>query len=109
VAALARRLAPGGFDRRPRTRLRRHEPEIPRDRVGSVRTFDLALALERRLGPRRPRARRAVARGRTRHFDRILARTLARRRPEAALIFSDVGSEFALPACRDLGIASVLS
>jgi starch synthase len=109
LATLARRLAPGGFDRLHRVLSRRHEPEIPRRRVGSVPSFDLALALERHLGVRRPRARRGVARWRTRHFDRILARALARRRPDAALIFSDVGSEFALPACRDLGIASVLS
>ncbi|HEX8203066.1 MAG TPA: glycosyltransferase, partial [Isosphaeraceae bacterium] len=109
LAAVARRLAPGRFDRLHRVLRRRHEPEIPRRRVASVPSFDLALTLERRLGPRRPRARRAVARWRTRHFDRLAARALDRHRPDAALLFSDVGSEFALPACRDLGIASVLS
>ena len=55
------------------------------------------------LGPR------GVARWRTRQFDRGLAQALARHRPEAALVFSDVGSEFALPACRKLGIPAVLS
>ncbi len=33
-----------------------------------------------------------------------VARAIERRRPGAALIFSDVGSEFALPTCRRLGI-----
>jgi glycosyltransferase involved in cell wall biosynthesis len=50
-----------------------------------------------------------MARWRTRRFDRILARDLARHRPDAALIFSDVGSEYALPACREHGIAAILS
>jgi glycosyltransferase involved in cell wall biosynthesis len=50
-----------------------------------------------------------VSRWRTRRFDRQLARDLAGRPPDAALIFSDVGSEQALPVCRDLGITAILS
>ena len=65
----------------------------------------MALRLEDRL----PRARGRVARWRTRRFDRGLARSLARHPPEAALVFSDVGSEFALPTCRSRGIATLLS
>jgi glycosyltransferase involved in cell wall biosynthesis len=72
-------------------------------------SYDLAIALERWLGGRRPALRRRVAQWRTRRFDRTLARTLDRRRPDALLVFSDVGSEFALPLCRKLGVASVLS
>ena len=34
---------------------------------------------------------------------------MIRDRPGAALFFSDVAAEFALPACRRLGIPSVLS
>ncbi len=103
------RVAPGPTARLERFLRRRQEPGIPPERVRSCWSYDLALAVERRLGPRRPLARQAMARWRTRRFDRELARDLAGRTPDAALIFSDVGSEFALPACRDLGIASILS
>ena len=105
LAKLAGKLLPGPYARARRALGRRHDPEIPRDRVRSAWSFDAALAVEKRL----PRARRPVARWRTERFDRVLARTLARERPEAALIFSDVGSGWALPACKTLGIASVLS
>jgi len=88
---------------------RRHDPEIPSGRVRSAWSFDLALAAESRLARRLPAGRRLVARWRTRHFDRLLARTLAETPPQSAFLFSDVGSEFALPRCRDAGIASVLS
>jgi glycosyltransferase involved in cell wall biosynthesis len=107
--SLLRRVAPGACGRLDRFLRRRYEPEIPGDQVRSRRSFDLALALERRLGARRPAARHALARWRTRTFDRSLARDLVRRPPDAALIFSDVGSEYALPACRTRGIATVLS
>ncbi len=107
LSAMARRLAPGSLARlEPRLR-RRHHPEIPPDRVRSSPSFDVALAVERRL--RRPSWKRSVARWRTRRFDRFVAESLSRNRPDAALVFSDVGSEFALPACQRLGIGSVLS
>jgi len=88
---------------------RRHDAEIPMGRVRSAWSFDLALSAEARLARRLPSGRRLVARWRTRHFDRLLARTLAETRPRAAFLFSDVGSEFALPFCRQAGIAAVLS
>jgi glycosyltransferase involved in cell wall biosynthesis len=104
-----RALAPGPSDRLDRFLRRRHEPGIPPERVRPCWSYDLGLAIERRLGPDRPSARHAMARWRTRRFDRLLAHDLARHRPDAALIFSDVGSEFALPACREHGIAAILS
>lgn len=107
--SMVRTLAPARADQLDRYLRRRHEPGIPGDRVRTWYGFDLALAAERKLGARRPRMRHALARWRTRQFDRILARDLARHRPAAALVFSDVGSEFALPTCREHGIASVLS
>ncbi|MEO6807833.1 MAG: glycosyltransferase family 4 protein [Isosphaeraceae bacterium] len=109
VTSLAKGLAPCWFARGRRLLKRRHHPRIPADRVQTVLSYDLAIALERRLGSRRPAARRRVAQWRTRRFDRTLARSLDRRRPDALLVFSDVGSEFALPACRKLGVATVLS
>ncbi len=88
---------------------RRHDPEIPSGRVRCAWGYDLAIGVERRLPVTQQRARRWVACWRTEWFDRRLAAALARDRPDAALIFSDVGSEFALPACRSLGIGSLLS
>jgi len=88
---------------------RRHDPEIPSARVRSAWGYDLAIGVERRLPVTHERARRLMACWRTEWFDRRLAGMLARNRPDAALIFSDVGSEFALPACRSLGIGSLLS
>jgi len=109
LAKLAGRLAPGPYARARRGLGRRHEPEIPRGRVRSAWSFDVALAAEGRLANRRPGTRRAVARWRTERFDRGLARDLIRERPGAALVFSDVGSEWALPICKELGIPAVLS
>ena len=109
LSALARRVAPGPFARRQRVLRRRHDPEIPRGRVRSAWSFDLALALERRLAGRRPRARRRVARWRTRHSTAAWRGPWPGTAPRRRSIFSDVGSEFALPACRKLGIAVVLS
>ncbi|CAN5656046.1 hypothetical protein BH23PLA1_BH23PLA1_03770 [soil metagenome] len=106
---LARRIAPGPSNRLERTLKKRQDPEIPSDRVRSTLGFDLALAVERRLPSRRAAWRRRLGRWRTEHFDRLVARELERTRPASALIFSDVGSEFALPNCKRLGIASVLS
>jgi alpha-maltose-1-phosphate synthase len=109
LSALGRRLAPGRTARMQRWLGRRHDPEIPRGRVSSAWGYDLALGVERRLPSQRQRARRGVARWRTEWFDRRLARTISRDRPGAAIIFSDVGSECALPTCRALGIRSILS
>jgi glycosyltransferase involved in cell wall biosynthesis len=88
---------------------RRHDPEIPDDRVLPTFGFDLALAAENRIGARAPALRRRLARLRTRHFDRLVARAIDRQRPAVALVFSDVASEVALPRCRALGVATVLS
>jgi glycosyltransferase involved in cell wall biosynthesis len=109
VSGAARRLAPGRFAPWERLLKRRQEPEIPAQRVESDWGFDLALAAERRVAARRPETRLKLARWRTRRFDRVVARTLRRDRPGAALVFSDVASEFALPECKRLGIATVLS
>src|SRR5262249_36798981 len=84
---------------------KRQHPDVPAERVRSAWGFDVALALENRAARLRPR----VARWRTRHFDRLLAREVDRVRPEVLFAFSDVGSEFALPWCRELGIPIVLS
>lgn len=107
----ARQLLPCQFARIRRTLRRRHDRRIPADRVRSAWSFDAALAVENRLAARRPKAREAVVRWRTERFDRFVARSLERgaERPAAALVFSDVGSREALPACRRLGIPSILS
>ena len=109
LSLLGRRFAHGRLARLRRILGRRHEPEIPRSKVRSAWGYDLALGLERRLPARGHGVRRRVARWRMEWFDRRLAWTLARERPEAALVFSDVGSGCALPLCRSLGIASILS
>jgi glycosyltransferase involved in cell wall biosynthesis len=109
LSSQVRSLAPCWFARWRRLLKRRRHPQIPSNRVQTVVSYDLAIALERRLGGRRPEARRRVAQWRTRRFDRALARTLARVRPDALLVFSDVGSEFTLPLCQKLGVATVLS
>ncbi len=109
LSALAGQIAPCAARGWRKTLARRHHPEIPPGRVRSAWSFDLALAAESRLARDHPVARTALARRRTRRFDRSLAKLLRQRRPDAALIFSDVGSEFALPACRELGTPAVLS
>jgi glycosyltransferase involved in cell wall biosynthesis len=109
LARSGRRLAPDRFGRWERLLKRRHHPGIPADRVTARPGVDLALAAESRLATRWPAARRAIARARTQRFDLALARALDRDRPDVAFLFSDVGSEHALPACRRLGIRSVLS
>jgi glycosyltransferase involved in cell wall biosynthesis len=103
MARVGRRLAPA-LERRLR---RRHHAAIPSRRVASMPWVDLAGSVENRLGD--TKARRALARWRTRRFDRAVARAVERLRPSALLTFSDVGTEFALPACRRLGIPTVLS
>jgi hypothetical protein len=109
LASLARRIAPDRLARLGPWLLRRHDPEIPADRVDADPGFDLALRLESRLAANWPRLRRAVARWRTERFDARLARAVDRARPGALLVFSDVGSDAALPACRRLGIPTILS
>lgn len=106
---VGRRCVPGWTARLDRVLKKRQDSEIPGDRVRSTLGFDLALAVERRMPSNRSRWKRQVARWRTEHFDRLLARQLEQQRPQAALIFSDVGSEQALPACKRLGISTVLS
>jgi alpha-maltose-1-phosphate synthase len=108
LAGLAR-IAPGRAERIERVLRRRSEAGIPVDRVRCDWSFDLALAVERRLGSMNPGVRHAVGRWRVRQFDRGLAGVLKRECPDVALIFSDVGSEFALPFCKDNGIRTVLS
>ncbi len=109
LSAAARKIAPRSFSRVERQLLRRHERGIPADKVRGDWGFDLALSVEKRLAASHPALRRQLARWRTRHFDQVVTRALSRDRPRAAFLFSDVASEFALPACRRLGIASVLS
>lgn len=107
AASLGRRLWPGPFDRLERRLKRRHLDEIPSDRVHSSVYVDLAHLVENRSGS--PSARRAAGRWRTRAFDRSLARAVDRQKPDALLVFSDVGSEFAIPACQERGVPAVLS
>lgn len=109
LTALGQRIAPGAFGRIDRALRRRFDPEIPAERVRSAWSFDVAIRLEDRLAVRSPGGRRKLARWRTRHFDRQLARTVAFERPGALLVFSDVGSEFTLPRSRALGVPTVLS
>ncbi len=109
LTALGRRLAPQRFALVERALKKRHDPAIPPGRVCSAWDYDLALRVEGRLAGGRPSARREVARWRTRRFDRSLARAIDRTRPGALFVFSDVGSRYALPRCRELGIPSVLS
>jgi glycosyltransferase involved in cell wall biosynthesis len=108
-ATIARKIAPAAYDRCRGFLARRHDGEIPADRVTSLPSVDVGLKLEARLGGRRPRLRRATARARTHWFDRRLAGMLAASRPPALLAFSDVASEVAMPLCRRLGIGVVLS
>lgn len=102
---LGRRAVPGAAAKVDRYLGRRHEPQIPADRVEGHATVDIALAVENRAGARR----QAVARWRTRHFDAALERRVARWRPGRLLLFSDVGSGRTLPRCRALGVPTVLS
>lgn len=105
----ARRAFPGKFREIDRRLMRRRHPEIPSKLVVPHPFVDGALALENRIGPRSERARRRILRWRTERFDRALAASLRRRRPDALLVFSDVGSEVTLPVAKRLGIPAVLS
>ena len=111
ASELARQFVPCQFARIRRTLRKRHDP-ADTGRAGPVGLGirPRARGREQALPTRWPSAQHAVARWRTRHFDRVVAHAeVERQRPEAALIFSDVGSEFALPTCRELGVPSVLS
>ncbi len=109
LATLARRHAPDRLSRLERYLLRRHHPEIPAARVIASPGVDLAIRLETRLPANRPRVRRALTRLRTDWFDSRLARAVERSRPGALLAFSDVASSRTFPACRRLGIPTILS
>jgi glycosyltransferase involved in cell wall biosynthesis len=109
VTGMARQVGREPFSRFERLLQRRHEPGIPACRVQSDWGFDIALAGESRFAATNSGLRLRLARWRVRRFDRIFARALAHDAPRAALVFSDVASEFGLPECRRLGIASVLS
>ncbi|MDB5351173.1 MAG: glycosyltransferase [Planctomycetota bacterium] len=102
IGAIGERVAPRIYAKLSR----RHQPEIPPDRVRAFPAFDVALAVENRTSSS---TRHRVARWRTRRFDRDLTRSLRRHSPEVLLAFSDVASEFAMPYCRDAGITTVLS
>ncbi len=108
-ARLLRHIAPRRFARIERVLVRRHDPEIPSGRVQPIPSFDLALRLEGFLARKSPRLKRAVARWRAARFDAAVARVIRRDRPDAILIFSDVGSQTTLPLCKNLGIPTVLS
>jgi glycosyltransferase involved in cell wall biosynthesis len=88
---------------------RRSHAGLPPSRVIQILSFDLALAVERRAGPRWEDVRRRVARWRTERFDLALSRLVQERRPDVALFFSDVASELAGPLCQSLGIPTILS
>ncbi len=109
LIGLGKRIAPSRFARLERVLARRSDAEIPSPRVQSAWSFDAALRIENRLAGKWDHQRRLVAQWRTRHFDQFLSRTISRRLPQALLAFSDVASEYSLPACRRLGIPSVLS
>ncbi len=109
LAGLARKLAPGRFSRLEKVLLQRHDAELPAALVSMVPTVDLSLRLEARLAGRRQSLKRRLAQTRTTWFDRRLARLIAKNRPEALVVFSDVGSGVTLPLCRRLGIPTILS
>ena len=109
VTWLVKQLAPSQYPRVHRQLLRRHERLIPVDRVKSIWSFDAALRLEARLARSKPGSHHVVARWRTRRFDRAVARAIKQRQPSVAFLFSDVGSDIALPACKRFGIPSILS
>lgn len=109
VGRWARKLFPGKFGAIDRRLMRRQHSGVPSGRVESHPFVDGALALESRIGLRSPKGRRRVFQWRTERFDRKLAASLRRLRPDALLVFSDVGSGIALPTCRELGIPAVLS
>jgi alpha-maltose-1-phosphate synthase len=109
LATLARRLVPNRFSSLEKVLLRRHDGEIPADRVSTIPCVDLSLQVEARLSGRSQTVKRLLAQARATWFDRRLAHLLARHRFSALMVFSDVGSSVSLPLCRRLGIPTVLS
>ena len=109
VAGLVRRIAPRQFRRIERVLLRRHDPEIPSARVQSIPSFDLALRLEGLAVRKNPRLKRCAGAMAHWRFDAAVAGVVRSERPDALLVFSDVGSELTLPLCKKLGIPTILS
>ena len=109
LARVARRLDPNRLSRLETILLRRHDAEIPANRVSTIPCVDLSLRIEARLAGRLQTCKRLLAQARAKWFDRRLAHLLRRSRPGALLVFSDVGSAATLPLCRRLGIPTVLS
>src|SRR5271165_3262383 len=52
LATLARRLVPNRFSRLEKVLLRRHDAEIPADRISTIPYVDLSLQFEARLAGR---------------------------------------------------------
>lgn len=108
---LARRIFASRWSALERVLLRRYCPGIPADRVRSVASVDVLLRIEALAarGSKALKLKPALARARTVWFDGRLARVVKQARPDAVMVFSDVGSGITLPLCRSLGIPTVLS
>jgi glycosyltransferase involved in cell wall biosynthesis len=91
--------------------LRRYNAGIPANLVSDVPSIDLLLRIEALAAGRAHSLvlKRTCAQARTVWFDHRLSRLVARYRPSALLVFSDVASGKTLPLCRRLGIPTVLS
>ncbi len=109
LSRLIDRCAPSTTAAYQRFLTRRRHPQIPTARVLSRPSVDLSLVAESKLTTCWPGARRYLARRRTERFDRQLANVVKNHDPEVCFTFSDVGSRLTLPACRELGIPTVLS
>ncbi len=107
LSEIARRYAPCKFHQIRRQLLRRNDRRIPANRVKSVPSFDLALAAENRT--QSASLRRKIAAWRTERFDHIVASQIKKSKPDVVFLFSDVGSRYALPVCKRLGIPTMLS
>src|SRR5271166_2281163 len=81
LATLARRLDPHWLSRLEAVLLRRHDAEIPADRVSTVPCVDLSSRIEARIAGRSQTCKRLLAQARATWFDHQLARLLARYRP----------------------------
>ncbi len=104
-----RRSVPHQFNRIERSLKKRFIEGLPSDLVTGTLAFDCGLRLERSLQGRSDPIRRSIGRWRTEQFDHHAARLIKRDRPDVGFFFSDVGSEHAIPTCRQLGIPVVLS
>ena len=111
LPTLARQFIPRQWAHWEKRLLRRYNPEISPSLVSAVPSIDLLLRLEA-LAAGRTRTlflKRGCTRARTLWFDHRLSRLVARYRPAALMVFSDVASGATLPLCRRLGIPTVLS